>query len=130
MKREKPCAAISRLRGSRVGMVRPGPLHLAETGDVRSAPGRSRVASGAGPARPAPARHGLTGAVGRGPCGAVAARARRGGRSLCGGGAGGYNGAMYTLTPADQEWFEQELARRREQVYAILLDPRYAAHFE
>jgi geranylgeranyl diphosphate synthase, type I len=47
-----------------------------------------------------------------------------------GGRAGGYNGGMYSLTPADQDWFEQELARRREQVYAILLDPRYAAHFE
>ena len=37
---------------------------------------------------------------------------------------------MYTLTDADQTWFDQELAARREQVYAILLDPRYAAHFE
>jgi geranylgeranyl diphosphate synthase type I len=37
---------------------------------------------------------------------------------------------MYTLTDADQIWFDRELAARREQVYAILLDPRYAAHFE
>ncbi|HMA36321.1 MAG TPA: polyprenyl synthetase family protein, partial [Chloroflexia bacterium] len=37
---------------------------------------------------------------------------------------------MYTLTPADHAWFDQELATRRDQVYAILLDPRYAQTFE
>jgi geranylgeranyl diphosphate synthase type I len=37
---------------------------------------------------------------------------------------------MYTLTPEDHTWFETELAARREQVYAILLDPAYAGRFE
>ena len=37
---------------------------------------------------------------------------------------------MYTLTSADQTWFEAELAARRDQVYALLLDPRYGAAFE
>src|SRR6187549_2898645 len=37
---------------------------------------------------------------------------------------------MYNLTPADYTWFDQELAARRAQVYALLEDPRYATHFE
>ncbi|MGI8588039.1 MAG: polyprenyl synthetase family protein [Chloroflexia bacterium] len=37
---------------------------------------------------------------------------------------------MYTHTREDHAWFVRELQVRREQVYAILLDPRYAAHFE
>ncbi len=36
---------------------------------------------------------------------------------------------MDTPTAADQAWFEAERAARRDQVYAILLDPRYAAGF-
>src|SRR5437763_9493239 len=44
--------------------------------------------------------------------------------------ADSYNRGMYTLTPADHTWFEQELAARRDQVYALLHDPRYGASFE
>lgn len=37
---------------------------------------------------------------------------------------------MYTLTPEDHTWFERELAIRRDQVYALLHDPRYGTAFE